>query len=285
MLSHKIFYIRDLNREIGSYLNMEEKSNVNKIFDTNCFITYNYTGNDYMTKTMDNISSICNFEDEDEEVFYQKDSNLCEYLGWLSSSFTHELDVYYDNYYGYDWKDYANDHEYNNISYTKMRELGELCLNTYMTIYARKLVECIENKKLSTKYLKYDIFALDEELPIDIHKMVIEYYKQIFVEDVDIDIFCERCGSFGHHDVSNECIFFNPEHEKKRIYEEVKTIKNKLVSDVVKKEEEEIKQQLKREKVLCISCKTNNRGGNCLNNKCRTCCKCNAHRKRGKKSK
>lgn len=281
---HTIFTCIDIMREIASYLSFENKFLVNKIFNTNCFISCNFTGKKfryqcigYITKVTD--FSIINTNDvkQDGEYDYDLDSEFCEYLGSLSSNFISDFDEYYDRYYDYDICDYMND-EYNNVSYEKIRELSELCLTTYMSIYSRKLVECVENKKISRKYLQYNIFQLDDMLKLYIHTQVDDYYKYVFDNDIDINLFCQRCCSFGHYDTSKECILYNSYYENKRVTEEVSKLKKCLLDKVVERDN-----LLQHIKTLCVSCKTNTKNNRCSNNNCRRCCNCIGHNKNKRK--
>jgi hypothetical protein len=274
MNNYNIFTNQYLLFEIASYLTIDDKVMINNALQMNCFLTCNFTSKEFRYKNIGDIASITDFDADD----YDKDSELCEYLGCLSSDFVHELDKYYDDYCGYDTEDYMNDWEYNNISYEKIRNLSELCLSTYTTIYARKLVECIENKKLSKKCLEYDIFELDNTLDIDIHTLVTDYYKAVFTNKINIDIFCYKCGTFGHHSVSKNCVFYNKYNENKRIREEVKDVKEYLLDKITAND----KKDKLRSLLVCISCKVNNKSNKCPNNNCRNCCTCSAHSKKGK---
>lgn len=69
-------------------------------------------------------------------------------------------------------------------------------------------MEYIEDNNLSLEYYDYNIYELDEKLNVNLHEIVMDYYKLVF-EYYDIDEFCYTCGEFGHDCISMECIFYN----------------------------------------------------------------------------
>lgn len=115
-------------------------------------------------------------------------------------------------------------------------------------------------------------------LKLYIHTQVDDYYKYVFDNDIDINLFCQRCCSFGHYDTSKECILYNSYYENKRVTEEVSKLKKCLLDKVVERDN-----LLQHIKTLCVSCKTNTKNNRCGNNNCRRCCNCIGHNKNKRK--
>ena len=256
----------DMFFKIASYLTFENRVTCSKVFNKNCLRTYDFNSKEFENNTIHDIFNFCTEENDDD---------FCEYLCGLCSQFSSDMSNYYDAYYGYDQEDFMND-EYNNIRYERCRELSELFHRTYTTIYARKIIEHIENHNLSISYYDYDFFKLEDELSIDTYDLIIDYYKYAF-ENEDIDLFCNRCGLFGHHNASKECIFYNIKNEHKMIKQGVKETITSIVDKIIDNHYTEQK-QLQRLPLLCSSCKINNKKSKCCNNCCGKCCNgCKIH--------
>ena len=58
---HEIFNCIDIIREIASYLSFENKFLVNKIFNTNCFISCNFTGKKFRCQCIGYITRVTDF--------------------------------------------------------------------------------------------------------------------------------------------------------------------------------------------------------------------------------
>lgn len=180
------------------------------------------------------------------------------------------LEKTYSEYCGYDVEDYMNDY-YNNIPHENYRILSDLFRESYIDVYTRKLIENIENSKKNIKYnCDENIFELDRLLDKDIEQIVLEYYINEFKNE-NIEYFCKRCGRFGHHDASKECIFYSKSYELKQIRKHVRNTVNDVILDVIKIDNQEKKQKL-REPLLCLSCKINNKLNKCIQNSCGSCC-------------
>ena len=264
---HKLFNNNDMFMEITSYLDFNDKMILNKTINKNCLTKYNFNSINFRYKNIDDIFTLYNEENDDE---------FCEYMSDLSSFFSSELNKYYDEFYGYDIEDYMNDY-YNNLKYEKHRDLTELFYSSYLRVYTRKVAEYIENHNLSIIYYDYDFFELEKKINIDIHDLVINYYKYVF-ENEDIDLFCERCGSFGHYNASKECIFYNVYNENKLIKKDVNKTMTNILDKIIENHHQE-KMRLKREPFLCYYCKINNKHNKCSNNYCGKCCNgCKIHK-------
>ena len=250
----------DMFLEITSYLTFEDRIIFSKSINKNCLRTYDFNSKEFQNNTIRDIFNLCNEENDDE---------FCEHICELSSQFICDMSNYYDAYYGYDEVEFMND-EYNNIRCERVRELSELFHRTYTNVYSRKIIDYIENNYLYISYYDYDFFQLEDELNIDTYGLIIEYYKYVF-ENEDIDLFCNRCGLFGHHNASKECILYNIKNENKMIKQEVKETINSIADKIIDNHYTEQK-RLQREISLCVSCKIKNKKGKCCNNCCGKCC-------------
>ena len=250
----------DMFFEITSYLTFEDRVIFSKAINKNCLRTYDFNSKEFQNSAIHDIFNLYNEENDDD---------FCEHLCDLCSQFTSDMSNYYDVYYGYDEEDFMND-EYNNIPYERYRELNELFHRTYTTVYSRKIIEYIENNNLFISYYDYDFFQLEDKLNIDTYAVMIKYYKHVF-ENEDIDLFCDRCGLFGHHSASKECIFYNIKNENKMIKQSVKETIASMADKIIDNHYKEQK-RLQREILLCVSCKIKNKKGKCCNNCCGKCC-------------
>lgn len=252
---NKIKDCNDILLEISGYLNFEDKINFGKYCNKNLTKYYNF-----QTYNLSRISDIFTIFDNDEYIDY--------IYGDMCSSFVFSLEKACNDYYGYDMEDFMNDY-YNDISRENYRILSDLFRESYIDVYTRKLLENIEN---SNKLIKYNcdenIFELDLFWNID--EIVKEYYMTQF-ENENISCFCKRCGSFGHHDVSNECVFYNKSYEKKQIRKNVRNAMNDLLLGVIYIDKEE-KRRIAREPLLCVICKANNKLSKCIQKCCGSCC-------------
>jgi len=276
--------------EITSYLGFEDKFIFSKIINKKCLRYYDFNDIDFQYKNIYDILHLCNEINNDE---------FCEYMGELCSNFTCELSNYYDEYYGYDVEDFMND-DYNNMPIERYRNLCDLFYNSYLSVYIRKIVEYIENNNIHITYdVDDDIFELEKKINIDIHNLVIEYYKYIF-ENENIDIFCKKCGVFSHHTASTNCIFYNVHNENKLISKNVNKTITTIIDKIIDNDYKLLrlrlrsslgklrlltpfsstyKKILKREPLLCYSCKINNKKTKCSNNCCAKCCSgCKIHK-------
>jgi hypothetical protein len=262
----KLFEIDDMRYEIVSYLSFEDKVILGKIVKK-CFTKYNFNSKQFQCKTLDSINKLCKPEDDDE---------FCDYMTELCSNFTSELDTAYTNYCGYDDEDISNDY-YNNISYQCYRDLQEMFYDSYMVVYLRKVIEHIENNNLCISYENNDLFELDELVELNIHETVLEYYKNV-LEHGNIDIFCNRCGLFGHESSCKKCILYNNTNANMVIKQTVKTRTTHIIDNIIENHYTEEK-RIAREQLLCYLCKKNNKKTKCENSCCKYCCSgCKIHK-------
>jgi hypothetical protein len=153
----------------------------------------------------------------------------------------------------------------------------EFILSTIFDIYPRKIIELIEDNNLNIKYDKniklYDLVVeIEEKLQISFDNEIQEYYKYILTNNYDIDIFCKRCGIFGHSDTCNKCIFYNEKYYKINSRKQILSIINEIKDKSIEKYEKEQK-EIERHKKLCKICKYNIFSPNCINLNCKSCCK------------
>ena len=256
-----------LLRETTKFLSFEDKMNLSKTYNKNCFHYYDFRKKSFMKNSISDIFS----------MFHNDD--IWEYLSDFCSDFICSMGDYYDDYNGYDTDDFIND-EYNNIAHERVRELSELFHATITSVYSRKIVEAIEDANVYMKYDEdVDIFELDNKLNVDIGENIMDYYKDVF-ENENIKIFCYRCGMFGHHMASKNCMFFNRFIENRETSKDVKYTLSTLINKVITNDLEE-KKRIAREPLLCISCKINCKNKHCTNSRCGSCCSgCEKHVKK-----
>jgi hypothetical protein len=157
------------------------------------------------------------------------------------------------------------------------QEFKDTLDNTFHSVYARCFIETIENYDLDIP----DGTELDEHFPVSVLDEVIDYYRAVLKSDVDINVFCYRCGKFGHHKTSKSCIFYSMKYENKVIKREVRDVLRTITNDIVKGHEQELKRRM-REPLLCVLCKVNNKKMKCVYECCGGCCRkddCKIHRR------
>ena len=55
---------------------------------------------------------------------------------------------------------------------------------------------------------------MPKEIKMLFNQYIFEYYEDVIMDGKKVQLFCNRCGTFGHHNVSKECIFYNLEFEE-----------------------------------------------------------------------
>lgn len=267
----KIFDTYDMLYEIVQFLDFKDKIMLSKATNETCLLKYNFMNKNFNRKNIDDLFSFYNFIDENEE------SEFCDYLCDLCSEFTYSLDKCYDEYYNID-EEYTHNSLY---CMTKHDDLSELFHSSFTSICARYLSEYIENNNLPSSYYDMNIFCLEDRLQnenISIIDVVTNKCKKAF-ETRHIDLFCKKCGDFGHHNTSKKCMFYNIDSANNIISIEVCKVMNNLITNVIKRYEIYDK-NMKRQPFLCIKCKNNNKKTGCENNSCGCCCNgCKVHKK------
>jgi hypothetical protein len=175
----------------------------------------------------------------------------------LIFNFVSEIEkYYYDLYELYEDFDYDSDNPYkdSNNACREMKiqeDIEHFFYQTYMYIYCRKVSEIIEHNNLSMKLFNSPLDEVDEameKINYDIHNEIIKIYVNIFTNDEDIDLFCKKCGSFGHEYYEEECIFFNDEYKNVLIKNEVNYCLNDIITNIIVLDEEEKKRIEKENK-------------------------------------
>jgi ribosomal protein S27AE len=86
--------------------------------------------------------------------------------------------------------------------------LFALIENSISFIFARKAVELLELNKIDINYNVSDLEIIDNE--------VLKYYEMVFDSDVNKKEFCQRCGLFGHTNVSiDQCGLYDRIYSRK----------------------------------------------------------------------
>ena len=84
---------------------------------------------------------------------------------------------------------------------------------------------------------------MEDVVSFNMHDEVIKYYKDVFAnDDIDIDIFCHRCGLFGHVCTSKVCLFYNVYYELKMTKETVNYCMEIIINKVVDKVQNRVRE-------------------------------------------
>jgi len=280
----KIYYNYDILYYFSKYLNLDEKIILQSIFtNTNLIINFNFFDNSYIKKTLFDTNTICSeclFEISSEQSLYL--SSLYKNFLYRGFNSNYDSDCDYDSdyeeyYYNYD--------KYKNIyDSCKIRDENEFILSTFYPISNRALIEVLDKNNI-----KIDIFSIDCLFELDFENNIFtEIYDKINdiyidgIENKTLNLFCKKCGVFGHSDENKNCILFNENYEKYIVKKEIDILMNDLVKDIIEKDKEEKRQQEKLKK-LCFCCKHNFFSNLCVKKMCKKCCNCNAHAKNIKK--
>jgi hypothetical protein len=284
---------KDMKNEIVQYLSFESRVLLGKAFHTNYLTFFNFT------PSFSSISDmICYTEYDDfggalhDTIHYYTNILEKEYFEYRKSNFFYEnYESIQDNYDS----DYEDDEStsvisFGNYSFTDNDkesihdELQELIENSIFSIYSRKLIEISEEYNVNLEkmeILMFDGYEFEPKLPVDIETKIVSYYKKVFenMEEIDLDLFCDRCGEFGHHNTSTKCMFYDKRVEIKTIRKETQCCLKEIVNTIIEKDEKE-KAIQRREPLLCKKCKKNNKHSKCRIYYCYDCCydeKCVVH--------
>ena len=263
----EIFNSEDLMGEIAKHLDVKSKVNMYSAFGMNLFYNKN------LLKDLSKNTDILYFDNDD--MTSDDEDFMIEYYGDLCSNFSSEMSCYYEEYSG----------EYSLMyNCSIIQELTEFFHSTINFVYNRALIEYIERNEIKCeKFIDKHICEIDYELSengIDIYDDVIKYYHQCFEDDIT-DVFCRKCGEFGHdYYDKEECIFYNEKYSKKMIKNDMTKIAKEIVVnvlDIIKKKE--------IQKELCHLCKDKYKAKKCKNFLCGSCCDCENHCSKKIKSK
>ena len=247
----------ELQKQILSYLTIYERVISSDIIGQSGLHYYDFTSDDFKHKHLEDLFSCDNMDIHSEQM----------------DLLTH-LSIEYDDYYGYTIDDYIMD-QYGDIEREKYNELRELT-SFYSIVFTIRVIEYIEYHQPSLDYdPTEDIDSLENRLHGNVHQQVIDTFKNAFRLGI-INVCCERCGSFGHHNVSPECPFYNKEYESIQIQLQLDQMWRQWVDKIIKKDEQE-KKNTQLRPLLCWSCQVNKRKIKCKNNCCGSCCQCKKH--------
>lgn len=287
----KIYDNRDILYYFSEYLTLDEKLILQNIFtEINLIKNYNFYDKRNNKKTLFTLNCIC------DNCFIDLSSDQSSHLSSLYENFlynstsdnesdstsesTSESDTHESQYY-------FTINPYQNIyDSCRIRDENEFILSTYYYIATRAFIEVLDKNNI-----KMDIFNIDCLFELDLDNNIFDeiYGKidDIYIDGIEnkrLQLFCKKCGVFGHSHQSKNCILFNKSYEKYIVKREVDTLMNDLIKDVIDKDKEE-KRQEERLKKLCCSCKHNFFSTKCEKKMCKNCCNCNAHKKVKNKNK
>lgn len=246
----------ELQKQILSYLTIYERVISSDIIGQSGLHYYDFTSDDFKHKHLEDLFSWDDIDIHSEQMD-------------LITNLSNE----YDDYYGYTIDDYIMDDQYGNIKREKYNELFEIA-SFYSIVFTIRVIEYIEYHQPSIVYdPTEDINSLDHILYGNLHQHVINTFKDAFRLGI-IDIYCKRCGTFGHHNVSPECPFYNKEYELIQIQLQLDQLWTQWVDKIITEDQ----QQQKKTQLLCWSCKVNQRKLKCKNNCCGSCCQCKNHK-------
>ena len=288
----KIYDNRDILYYFSEYLTLDEKLILQNIFnEINLIKNYNFYYKRNRKKTLFSINCIC------DNCFIELSSDQSSHLSSLYKNFLYDSDSDSESSYSESTSEsdsiihespyYFTINPYQNIyDSCRIRDENEFILSNYYYIATRAFIEVLDKNNI-----KMDIFNIDCLFELDLDRNIFDqiYDKidEIYIdgiEDKTLDLFCKKCGIFGHSHQSKNCILFNKSYEKYIVKREVDTLMNDLIKNVIEKDKEE-KRQEERLKKLCCSCKHNFFSTKCEKKMCKNCCKCNAHKKNKNKSK
>lgn len=274
----KIYDNYDILYYFSKYLNLNEKIILQSIFtNTNLIINFNFFDNFYKKKTLLDIHSICSeciFEISSEQSLYL--SSL--YKNFLYSGFINDSEYDSDS----DYEEYYNNYDkYKNIyDSCRISDENEFILSTFYHISNRAFIEIMDKNNIIIDIKKINcLFELDFEKKI--FNEIFDKINDIYIDGIEnktLNLFCKRCGVFGHSDENKNCILFNESYEKYIIKKEINILMNDLTKDIIEKDKEE-KRQKEKLKKLCFCCKYNFFSNLCEKKMCKKCCNCNAHAK------
>jgi len=114
----------------------------------------------------------------------------------------------------------------------------------------------------------------------DIYELIYDKMQSIYENAIInnlLEVFCQKCGNFGHCSLSNKCVLYNETYKNK----EIKYYANEIIDDIIKDVISIVKRKkiIKKKKYLCKSCKLKFFNKKCDNKLCENCCNCKNHYK------
>lgn len=272
-----IIEIDDILFNISKYLPFEYKIIFGKICNKNLIKFYDFNSDNYTYKKLYDL-----MEPDDEyimdikyyidyhkilEKYIQKNKKI--YLESNKLDYVDFQEKTNDEIYSLPINEFLNLIEYYR-RYNRYRnifdeDLEDILFRSIYGIYVRIMIEYIEYNDI--------IYSKDIQNEIDISENIENYYISVIENDIDMDLFCSRCGLFGHDNISELCILFNEKFRDKEINKNITYIVNDLVTKICKNYQEEIIEE-KCKINMCNGKNCNNiKSFKCLSNMCKNCCK------------
>lgn len=275
---------QDLLQIVAKYLPLETKIILQRITNRKLFKFYDFNSDDYKLKTLkdlfeidDDIVECVNYErifDKYEEVERRKFvvNNLAYFdiprIQNVFSNIPLEEFVIRVQYSHRSWH-----HEFQNECEKKLREIIQ---KSIFHIRIKVFTQMVEESNLD--------ISLDPDSLIQDNRYADEITKYYLENIHNLDIFCEKCGVFGHDSLSKICVLYNKDFENQEVMREAHGILENILCKV-----EIISERIakNREKGL-IGCKgkwcNRLRSDRCSFSLCKNCCKnkeCKYHGKKG----
>lgn len=218
-----IFNNKDIVMEISNYLKFDDKVKLSNALNIRLTKFYDFRIKNFMNKRIEDIfneSKSDDFCDYITEWISMYSSQIEKYYviylyaddlysdsdsdNYFNSDSESDNETESDNENNYETKSDSSDTIYRKINncydlrYTMVTKNTEFILSTIFNIYPRKIIELIEENNLVIKYdPNIKLYELAEQiediLEISIDEKIIDYYKYIFKNNYQIDIFCKRC--------------------------------------------------------------------------------------------
>jgi len=119
--------------------------------------------------------------------------------------------------------------------------------NTINRIYSMTWIEYMyEKNRLKNNNKEKCLFNTlkDRNEYEEIYNRVLRIYRNC-IENYDFDVYCKRCGKFGHDVYTKSCLY---ENKDKWIGVECKKVLNGIINEIEESEKREIKEMKKRKK-------------------------------------
>jgi hypothetical protein len=270
---HKILDMEDIFRYFSEYLNFDDKISFSKLINKNLIKNIDIFNKKYNKKNLSEFFYICGdcFDNLSNDMYHTLTYNYKNFLLYNSDENDDNDD---DNE---EEEEYINNNDIIIRSSIIKDEIEFIYSNCYY-IAVKAFLEILDSKNISLNIENYEcIFHL--ELSEDIYELIYDkmqcIYENAIINNL-LEIFCEKCGNFGHCSLSNKCVLYNKNYINKEIKYYINEIINDLVKDVISivKKKKIIK---KKKKHLCKYCKLKFFNKKCYNKLCGNCCQCINH--------
>jgi hypothetical protein len=239
---HKIIYIDDIFKYIIDFLNFDDKIIFSKVINKNLVKNIDIFNKKYMKKDLSEYFYICT-----------------ECYNNLSDNIYHNLI-----------------HKYNNfLSDSEFEHIYDNCY--YITVKA--FLEILDKNNIKLDIIDYEcIFHLElnDKIYDKIYDRIENIYENAILNDL-LEVFCKKCGNFGHCPLYEYCILYNKSYKEKEVRYDVKNIIDDIIKNVfnvIKKD----KIMNKKKNNICKSCNLYLLNKKCTNKYCKKCCDCKFHK-------